>query len=141
LVLHFPAGFGIKKSPGVFPGLKFLMLGHQTMRQLRNPKNHLPHQTALPRKLVSLPKFFHRKSLGDGNFQAASNPIAQVPGFLATKKANLLNTRRLAFDLWSWRDSNPRPDKAPQRLLHAYPLLGFSSAGLVQWPTQLRLIS
>ena len=20
---------------------------------------------------------------------------------------------------WSWRESNPRPDKAPQRLLHA----------------------
>jgi len=47
----------------------------------------------------------------------------------------------LALNLWSWRDSNPRPDKASQRLLHAYSLLRFSSTRLVQWPTHLRLIS
>jgi hypothetical protein len=34
-----------------------------TNEPLRNPKNHLPHQTALPRKLVSVKSFFLRSSV------------------------------------------------------------------------------
>jgi len=26
---------------------------------------------------------------------------------------------------WSWRESNPRPNKQPKCFLHAYPLIGF----------------
>jgi len=29
------------------------------------------------------------------------------------------------FFLWSWRESNPRPNKEQISLLHAYPVIGF----------------
>gem|GEM_PF-3698753 len=36
---------------------------------------------------------------------------------------------------WTWRESNPRPDKAPERFLHAYPLIELSGGRLVQRQT------
>ena len=41
--------------------------------------------------------------------------------------------------LWSWRESNPRPNEETIRFLHAYLCLGFSSAGKTR-ATNLHLI-
>lgn len=42
--------------------------------------------------------------------------------------------------LWSWRESNPRPEKAPEGFLHAYFLIGLSEFRLVQKQTLCPLI-
>ena len=41
--------------------------------------------------------------------------------------------------MWSWRESNPRPNRETIRFLHAYSSLWFSSAGKT-WTTNRRLI-
>lgn len=44
---------------------------------------------------------------------------------------------RITLSLWSWRESNPRPNKEPKSFLHAYPSVDPSAA---TWSkaTQLR---
>ena len=36
--------------------------------------------------------------------------------------------------LWSWRESNPRPNKEPIGFLHAYPDLGFHALAGIRQP-------
>ena len=39
------------------------------------------------------------------------------------------------YFLWSWRESNPRPNKEPIRFLHAYPSFGFRTSARPEPPT------
>jgi hypothetical protein len=36
---------------------------------------------------------------------------------------------------WSWRESNPRPNKEDKSFLHAYPVIGFRSKAGKGQPT------
>ena len=42
---------------------------------------------------------------------------------LITKKKAQFREENLRFLLWSWGESNPRPNSLPESFLHAYPLL------------------
>ena len=44
------------------------------------------------------------------------------------KYKSLLKFSRLLSKKWRWRESNPRPNKEPPWLLHAYSAVGFRAA-------------
>ena len=57
------------------------------------------------------------------------------------KAANSLRISGLCFGgWWSWRESNPRPNRETIRFLHAYSSLRFSSADKT-WTTNRHLSS
>ena len=53
----------------------------------------------------------------------------------AKQNKNRLIYRRLCFNLWSWRDSNPRPNKQYISFLHAYSTIGFRLKAESRHPT------
>ena len=59
---------------------------------------------------------------------------------LHRNKINHLIIKWLIFLLWSWRDSNPRPNKQYASFLHAYFAIGFRRKADSKQPT-LRLSS